>query len=329
MDNQYIQNLRYKLQKRFRRLNSASYRNYGSVLKRFWDFVQGHDIFVSLIAELLGRQPGADTDAARVYDLREVLFGETDEEAAAIGVRVIERCIASDGNLSPAIQIAHKYCDEREHNAALPHFTENFVEPVYEFLDEELDDVGAVLALLRRYKQKVEWFEREQLVKQWSDNSERGEKVLAMHLYEFLFDQGVELYIEPQSASGRADMISSQAGEERLLADAKVFEAEGGRSKSYISKGLGQIYSYAVDFNEPVGYLVVFNVSPDVLKFAVAGSSQSIPFVSISGKTIFLLVIDLHLHDRSASKRGPLKVHEISEEFLVKDLAIGEGVSPR
>jgi hypothetical protein len=326
VDNQYIQNLRYKLQKRFRRLNSASYMNYRAVLTRFWAFIQGHDIFVSLIAELLARQPGADPDAARVFEGREVLFGETDEEAAAIGVRVIEHCIAADRDSTPAIQIAHKYCDEGQHNAALPHFTENFVEPVYEFLDEELDDVGAVLALLRRYKQRVEWFERGRLAKQWSDNTDLGEKMLAMDLYEFLFDQGVELYIEPKSASGKADMISSQEGDERLLADAKVFDAAGGRSKSYIAKGLGQIHSYAVDYNEPVGYLVVFNVSPEILKFAVAGSSQSIPFISISGKTIFLLVIDLHLHEKSASKRGVLKVHEISEDFLIKDLAAGEGV---
>lgn len=318
MDNQYTQHLRYKLQKRFRRLNSASYMNYHWVMSRFWDFIQHNEIFVSLIEELLARHPNAETDAIAVTSCKDALFGETDDEAAAIGANVIRQCLEFEGDHSITINIAHNYCHEGEHNAALPHFTENIVEPLYEYLDEKLDDKGALLALLKKYKHRSEWFHREELSEAWSADTRRGEKLLALNLYEYLFDQGVDLYVEPTSASGEADMVSSQHGEERLVADAKIFSPEKSKSVSYIMKGIQQIYSYTVDFNEAVGYLVVFNVSSEILDFEFAGSSQSVPFVVVSGKTIFILTIDLHLHEVSASKRGKAKTHRITEEMIAE-----------
>jgi len=47
----------------------------------------------------------------------------------------------------------------------------------------------------------------------------------AYDLYEYLHDQGIQFHIEPESASGRVDLISAQSGKDRLMADAKNFQS--------------------------------------------------------------------------------------------------------
>jgi hypothetical protein len=52
MNSDYLQALRYKLQRRFRRLNSAGFELFHFGLKRFWVFVRG-DPFLSGILDAL------------------------------------------------------------------------------------------------------------------------------------------------------------------------------------------------------------------------------------------------------------------------------------
>jgi hypothetical protein len=131
--------------------------------------------------------------------------------------------------------VARNYTDDSNYNDILNTFRAVFVEPLYEYVDEQLDDQGAVLAFLRRYKQKCEWFRHEELLTRWSANTRSGVRLLARHLYEYLFDQGLDFYIEPSSASGEVDLIADQKGGDRLVADAKVFHND--TPKEYIAKG--------------------------------------------------------------------------------------------
>jgi hypothetical protein len=41
MDSDYVQSVRYKLQKRFRRLNGADWKIFPSYVRQFWDFCTG------------------------------------------------------------------------------------------------------------------------------------------------------------------------------------------------------------------------------------------------------------------------------------------------
>lgn len=90
-------------------------------------------------------------------------------------------------------------------------------------------------------------------------------------MYEYLHGCGMEFYIEPTSASGEADMISLQSdSQDPLIADAKVFNPERSHGKAYVIKGVHQLYRYACDYNEAVGYLIIFNTSarPDPIRAA-------------------------------------------------------------
>ena len=141
-------------------------------------------------------------------------------------------------------------------------------------------------------------------------------------LYEFLHDQGIQFSIEPQSASGEADLVSIQSYQEAIVADAKIFWPEKGKSVSYLCKGFNQTYLYTTDYNEPFGYLVIFNMSGKDLRFSLENYSLNFPFIVQNAKTIYFITIDLFLHDTSASKRGKAESYIISETDLRKEIEL-------
>ena len=198
----------------------------------------------------------------------------------------------------------------REFNLALDAFREAYLESFYEFLDESLDQHTAVLSLLLKYKKKVEWFEREKV----SELSSRGERVLAEHLYAYLFDQGLDFHIEPQSASGEADLVASE-----LVLDAKVFDGER-RNVTYIKSGVNQLLTYTRDFNQTVGYLVIYRTCPADLQFSFERTDSLVPFVSVAGKTLYFMVVDICDYGVSASKRGALKAYQLEGQDLITQL---------
>ncbi|HZE87024.1 MAG TPA: hypothetical protein VE090_02340 [Methylomirabilota bacterium] len=193
-----------------------------------------------------------------------------------------------------------------------------FLEPLYDYIDEHIDDQRAILALLRRYKHKCEWFHRDRLFSLWQSDTAKGEKRLAQDMYDFLHDQGLDFIIEPASISGEADLVAAQNSPDPLIADAKIFCPEKGKDTGYIIKGFNQVHTYTLDYNEPFGYLIIFKTCDENIKFSVPNATQSVPFVIHNGKTIFIITIDIFPHEKSASQRGPLKTYEITEDALVK-----------
>jgi len=327
MNGEYVQNLRHKLQKRVRRLNSTDYESFHIVLKQFWAFVQSQPILSDILNDLGHRYPSAQQDADSVFD-KQALFGETEGEHAAISLFVLQKCVGwPNDQRPPEIAVGSKYSQgEGKFDALIEVFRDTFLEPLYEYIDEQLDDQRALLALLRRYKHKCEWFRRDALLALWQSNTGKGERLLANDLYEYLHDQGLEFAIEPSSASGKPDLISAQVGDERLIADAKVFK--DGTPKAYLAGGFHQIYQYTLDYNQPFGYLVIFKTCEDDLKFPMSDQEQSIPFLVHNNKTVFFVVIDICQHDTTASKRGVLKTIEITEADLIQKAEFDQRQTP-
>jgi len=313
MNQEYVQHLRYKLQKRVRRLNSADGQVFHFVLKQFWVFLTSQPVLMDIVDNLLPEQPQAETEAAVVMTDGTAYVGETENASAALAYWVLKGCVESDDQ-SREVRIAHFY--GAGSGEALDLFRDVFVEPFYEYLDEHLDDQRAILALLRRYKHRSEWFDRERLHESWQSDTRRGEKLLLVDLYRYLHDQGLDFFIEPASASGEADLVSAQTGEEPLIADGKVFDGDS-RGKAYIAKGFGQVYRYTLDFNESFGYLVIYKTCERELQFSVPNNAQGIPYVTCNGKTIFIITVDIFPHTEPASKRGPLDPIVLTEAELV------------
>ncbi len=317
MDTGFIQNLRYKLQKRVRKLNSMQWEYFHLGLIQFWKFLLSHSVFKGILEDLERRSASSELDADKIVNEKANLFGEDEDESVALAYFVIKKCIESE-NPDKILDIAHTYAQVQKHADAMEYWKDIFLEPLYEYIDEQLDDQKAILSLLRKYKYKCEWFQKENLYNLWKNNTLKGEKSLALNLYEYLFDQGIEIFIEPASISGEADLVSSQQSSEPLIADVKIFNPDKSKGKSYIAAGFNQIYLYTRDYNEPFGYLIIFKTCEPDLRFCLSQKDQSTPFVIHNNKTIFLMTIDIYPHSSSASKRGNLKTIEIKEEDLIK-----------
>ena len=203
---------------------------------------------------------------------------------------------------------------------------EVFLEPFYEYIDEHLDDQQAILYFLRRYKHRCEWFHADRLRQAVRDDTQRGEKTLALDLYEYLHDQGIDFHIEPHSTSGIPDFVADQVGKERVIADTKLFWPESSKGKSYIISGFNQAYIYACDYNEPCAYLVIYKMCHEGLNFLVPSTQSSFPSLTVNNKTIFFVVVDIFEYETSASKRGPMKSVDITEKELVQSVETGEAL---
>ena len=83
-------------------------------------------------------------------------------------------------------------------------------------------------------------------------------------------------------------------------------------------------YQYTLDYNEPFGYIVIYKTCESGLAISCSQQEQSTSFVTLNGKTIFFVIIDLYPHEKSASQRGKLRTYAISEDELIAEITDDE-----
>jgi len=322
MNEELISALRYKLNRRISRLKETDYALFHFSLKQFWNYLQKSTVLSGIIDDLKRRYPQISEEIVPLFSknlYKNGLLWDDEEKQAAVSIYIIEKCINSNDQ-KIEINIGLKYSDEQNYNRILESFNSIFLDAIYYYIDEKLDDQRLILGILKKYKQKCEWFQRDTLYNSCIHNLSKGEYSLANNLYEYLHDQGIQFFIDPQSASGKADFVSIQSGEEPIIADAKIFWPEKSKGVNYICKGFNQIYLYTVDYNEPFGYLVIFNMAGKDLKFSFANYSLNFPFIVHNAKTIYFITINIYLHETSASKRGQTKSYIIYEKDLIEEI---------
>jgi hypothetical protein len=310
MDSNYLQQQRFLLQKRVKRLNSCNSELFHSLFLQFWGYLNSHALYAGVLAKLAVEAPPYKEEVIGTTR-GEMQVWDTEQEAIHFNFRVLEYCATRpllESN-QPHMAIGRSISRSGKSSEMLESFRDVYLEPFYEFLDEALDGQAAVLSLLLKYKRHVEWFEREEVRALVSKD---GERTVAKHMYAYLFDQGLEFHIEPQSISGEADLVAPE-----LVLDAKLFDGDSSRhGKRYLLSGVNQLLTYARDFLQQVGYLVVYRTCPEDLQFSFARSDMLVPHIVIDGRIIYFLVVDVCEYGASASKRGPLRAHVIDEEEI-------------
>jgi len=315
----FIQNLRYKLQKRVRRLKSVDYNIYHVSLKQFLGYINSNNVFLGILADLEKRCPEVEKNAEEVYNRNAIAVYDDELSNAALSYFILKKCAEDDISKMVEVSIGRKYSHETKYDDCIDYFNKLFLEPFYEYLDEQLDDQKAMLSILKRYKHKCEWFQKNYLYGLKEREPRRWEKNLALHLYEYLYDQGIDFSIEPNIIIGEPDLVAAQNTNDPLIADAKIFDGED-RDKHYIAKGFNQVYQYTLQYNEPFGYMLIYKVCLEDLNFALINQAQFVPFIIHNNKTIFIVTIEIFPHEKSASQRGKLKSYQITEDYLVNHL---------
>lgn len=317
MKDEYIQNLRSKLQNRIKNIHNADTKLFHLSLQHFIDFINNQPVLLGILDDLVRLYPDISEDTIAEIRYKDGIFFDTGTQTACFAYHVLNCCAKSKDT---DIENSFGFCYVKKIKIFenLNAFYNLFINPVYEYLDEHLDDQRMMLVILQRYKQKCEWFQRDSLFQKWESDTQKGEKGLARHLYEYLHDQGLVFSIEPSSVSGEADLVSAQNSEDPLVADVKIFCPEKSKGKTYIIKGFRQVYQYTLDYNEPFGYLIIFNTSGQDIKFSLSNKSKTIPSVIHNNKTIFLIVVDIFPYKETASKRGVLSAIEIFEDEIIR-----------
>jgi len=193
-------------------------------------------------------------------------------------------------------------------------FLDRMITPIVEYLHDCLDEVNTLLYLIEKYKLRTEWFMKDILKeKYYNVSNKRYEQVFEDDIRLYLFDQGIDYpFSTPQSASGRADVVSLINTEDPLVMEIKVYDSERKYGKERIISGFTQIVKYANDYHKNVGYLVVFNLDNVEIEIENKEADNKFPNrIIYNGKTYYVIIINLN-YDVSASKQKDLNKITVS-----------------
>ena len=85
-------------------------------------------------------------------------------------------------------------------------------------------------------------------------------------------------------------------------------------------QGFHQVLRYANDYNQSLGYLVIFNCSNMQLVVTSTEATQQgfPPRINYGSKTFFVITIDIHPHALSASRENPATRRVVKHEDLTR-----------
>src|SRR3989304_4566775 len=219
--------LRYELQVKKDRLFKVDYIAFIDELKLFFEFLHTKPLLQGLLEELRLNLPDFKTAYDEMVAKRRILLPSTEKERVRLCLSFLEYCM-NQGKEDEPFQIAFAVgfhgsrCDEGTH-----FFIEQFFMPFYEYLDQHIEDVSAVLYIIEKFKLRSQWFEREPLLSMYNSDTSRGEAKLDKSLREFLFDNGIESpFSTPASDSGRADIVASLHTPDPVIIEVKVFDGD-------------------------------------------------------------------------------------------------------
>jgi hypothetical protein len=95
MDSDYIQHIRYKLQKRLKRLNSADFQAFHWILIQTWGFLQENEVTKSILDDIENRFPQIAAEADKTLS-GQPQVGASEGENDAICYWVVKKCATSE-----------------------------------------------------------------------------------------------------------------------------------------------------------------------------------------------------------------------------------------
>jgi hypothetical protein len=149
-------------------MNSADASIFHWALMQFWNFLVDDPLITGILEDLNHRSIEYEEQADMIFKDHAAIVFESEREAVETSYRVIRKCIEAQDQPNHEREIGHGYSVGGKHADAIDFFRSHFVEPLYEYIDEHLDDRRAMLAMLERYKQTCEWFQRDVLLKTWT-----------------------------------------------------------------------------------------------------------------------------------------------------------------
>lgn len=307
---QFEHDLRVRVKERRNRLYRSGFQRFDNERRLMLAWMESEPYLRALLAEI----DAADADYPAWLQAfgasRQLQFPDDERQRAKLCLAVLRE--ESSRTAAHLISSATNFDDQ------MRDYCENYVDILVHYLEDRIEDGSAILAVLSRYKRRVEWFEQAQLFDLYETDSARGEDHLDAHLRRYLLDQGVDFpFSQPRSPSGAADIVA-EFDEVPLPLEVKLFLPEASKDRAYVRQGFSQAYRYAADYQSPVGYLLVFNLTPGALIVTGENTGRWPPAVTIGDKTIFVITVDVNSARPKASKDRKLARHEIDANYLLQ-----------
>lgn len=329
MDLQYLDLTRRQIERHFSRVIVRSYNSFWTDCRLLSQWISTHPLLRASVLLLKTKAAIYRTRMINIADqfaagtrgltANDYIATQSFEDQAAIAWAALDLVAQTEGE--PHTGKFHAICRVMTDHApqgagGVVEVFQSFVMPILkDYLYDYLDCKDVTLYLLEKYKKKCEWFWRERLRAQAQikfEGVQKGERSLAIHLYDYLHDQGFDFAIEPSSPGGRIDALASQ-----WAIDAKYIPASSpSEIIRKLSFGFRQVADYCNIHHRAAGYLVAYKEHDLVLQLeleSVDGSS----FLKIGDKTIYYCEIDITDYDSTVSKRGTASILPISRADLI------------
>ena len=334
MNGEIITGIRVRLQRRWRRVRSAERGHIAFPLRAFREFILT-DTLCAAMVEALEAQHHPDAE-----HLQQAIAGEgefvsgSEEEAASFGWALLKHLadLEEPRKIESCMLDMSHAAGETENSSFIQ---ENYLEPLFDYLDEHLDSHAELLAALVRFQQWARWFGHAELaavveaeaeaVEHGGRKTQQSEDRLQGYLYEWLFRDGMnftEMDREPQTGVGRPDFKFTLHGQV-IASEVKLFGAFGPSTytKADLRKGVNQLLGYMDDFNAAVGYLVIFNRDARGLRCRIDGHHDGVPRLRVAGsRTIYVLVVPAITPDSASRGSGTQPVELTAEDLLSSSL---------
>jgi hypothetical protein len=320
LDSQLLQRTRSMLKARVDTARTCPERMFGNACAHFLSWLTAHPLLrvqLQILDDVARRKEFPNLLASRntltnLPERRSPIPTLTSEEHAALAVAAL-RQLSGKNLLEYDAQfraVSQALSGHPRTNGTLRQVVDDLRQTMLDglatFLDEAIDGQFAVVSLLKKYKQRSEWYRRARLrsiAGTRFEGQRAGEDSLMVDLYEYVHDQGIDFRIESWSASGRADLVADSAEGQRLVLDGKYVRQHHGPAAitRLIAQGLRQVRDYCQDHNEAIGYLVTY-VNKDV-DVQIEGAQKVFPAVGIGGVTVVCIFINIFEYPQTASER--------------------------
>jgi hypothetical protein len=307
-----------RLQERYRRLYKVNWQTYHNEAAYLIEYIGKTPALAFLVEQLERTLPDLDPEAwvQAHFGWQEAEWPTSEEGRAKVAWHLLQRWAAEPNS---AAMFGHNLDRQGDLADGARIATEQVVEPLVEYLQEQLGQASDVLYLLERYVRRLEMFEKQRLWNAFQADTAHGEAIYDADLRRFLFDEGIDYpFSQPRSASGEADLVADVDTDDPLVCEVKLFDA-GSYGRSYVGKGFRQAVQYAHDYNKTSAHLVVFNVSDKRLEFPSDGLAGEWPArVETEGVTVYLVRVRAKPVP-SASAQPKVETVKITREDLVQD----------
>ncbi len=311
----YNKDLVKTLKEQIYRLKTSSVNQFSNELQFLLQAISKNEVLRGIILLSTDRYPLNNQELTNIvqdlhYQFYEQNFKDLEHQASWC-YQLTQRLTLNGFNLNQRDEFVNGNFQETQQRVI-----NELIEPIVNYLIDQLEESNSILYLLEKYKRKVEWFTGKKLKKKYEELEENYEDYFEEDLRLFLFEQGIDYpFSTPKSSSGRSDVVGGIDTANPLICEIKIFDRNKGYGKNRVKSGFTQILRYTEDYNKNQGFLVIFKVDNAELNFDLEQPNYFPPLINFNNKTYYIITVNIS-ENISASKKGKSEVINFTKKDL-------------